>query len=326
MPEHQLKTPVAFIIFNRPDTTAQVFEAIRRARPTKLLVAADGPRTDRPGEAEKCSAARAIIETVDWPCEVFRKYSDVNLGCKMGPASGIDWVFEQVEEAIILEDDCVPHQDFFRFCETMLDYYRHDTRVMMVCGTNYLQNVPAMAESYFFANYYPIWGWATWRRAWKLFDVDIKAWENFQEKKQLYGLFSQTDISRYYENMFSLIRKGGNFWDIQWWFACIFQHGLAIVPRSNLITNIGEIGTHTKTQGDLHVNMPTYPLDVDNICHPSYVTPDIVLNRLTYEFSHADLDLSIKAAWKKRKYRSVIKAFLPDIVILVFKKLKGIMG
>lgn len=320
----QLKTPVALIIFNRPDNTAKVFEAIRRARPEKLLVAADGPRADRPEDAEKCAAARAIIDSVDWPCEVYKKYSDVNLGCKMGPANGIDWVFEQVEEAIILEDDCVPHQDFFRFCESMLEYYRHDTRVMMVSGTNYLQNLPAMTESYFFSNYYPIWGWATWRRAWKLFDVDIDAWEGFQEKKQLYWLFSHKEIAQYYESMFSLVRKGGDFWDIQWWFACIFQHGLAIVPRGNLVSNIGEIGTHTETQGDYYVNTQTYPLDVDNIRHPRYVTPDIGLNRLTYECSHANLDLSLKTAWKKRRYRKILKALLPDFAIQAFKKIRRI--
>jgi hypothetical protein len=326
MSEHQFKTPVAFIIFNRPDTTAKVFEAIRRARPTKLLVAADGPRADRSGETEKCAAARAIIDKVDWPCDVFKKYSDVNLGCKIGPASGIDWVFEQVEEAIILEDDCVPHPDFFNFCEKMLDYYRHDTRVMMICGTNYLQNVPDMEESYYFANYYPIWGWASWRRAWKHFDVDIKAWEGFQEKKQLYWIFSHKEISKYYENMFALIRNGFAAWDIQWWFTCIFQHGLAIVPRSNLITNIGEVGTHTETQGNMYVNLPSYSLDVDHICHPRYVTPDIILNQLTYEYSHANLDLSIKSAWKKRRYRSVIKAFLPDCAIKTIRKVKRIFG
>jgi len=318
----QLQTPVAFLIFNRPDSTIKVFEEIRRARPPKLLVIADGPRANKPGEAEKCSAARAIIDSVDWPCEIIKNYSDRNLGCKKRVSSGLDWVFDNVNEAIILEDDCLPHPDFFRFCEIMLEQHRHDTRIMMVCGTNYLLNVPTLAESYFFANYYPIWGWATWRRAWKLYDVDMRAWDRFKKTKQLQWIFGQKEVARYYENMFELIYNGFDTWDIQWWFACIFQNGLAVIPRTNLVANLGITGTHTKTQGDLFTNLPTYPVDVDHMHHPTFVTPDIVLNRLTYESSHANLDLSIKAALKKRKIKSIISVLLPDQAIQVLIKFK----
>jgi hypothetical protein len=136
MTKFQLKTPVALIIFKRPDTTERVFETIRQAKPPKLLVVADGPRTDQPGEAEKCAATRAIIDRVDWDCEVLKNYSDSNLGCGLRPATGISWVFEQVEEAIVLEDDCVPHPTFFRFCEELLEYYRHDERIMSISGIN----------------------------------------------------------------------------------------------------------------------------------------------------------------------------------------------
>ena len=131
-----MKTPVAFLIFNRPDTTAKVFEAIRQAKPPKLLVVADGPRSDNPSEAEKCQAAREIIEQVDWECEVLTNYSDVNLGCKTRVSSGLDWVFDNVEEAIILEDDCLPHPSFFPFCEKLLDNYRDDKRIMDIRRNN----------------------------------------------------------------------------------------------------------------------------------------------------------------------------------------------
>ncbi len=136
MAEWQLKTPVVFIIFKRPDTTERVFEVIRQTKPTKLLVVADGARTDRPGEADKCAAVRAIIECVDWDCKVLKNYSEINLGCGKRVSSGLDWVFDNVEEAIILEDDCLPHPTFFRFCEELLERYRYDTRVSSISAQN----------------------------------------------------------------------------------------------------------------------------------------------------------------------------------------------
>jgi len=320
MSDWQLKTPVVFIIFNRPDTTERVFTEIAKAKPPKLLVVADGPRANHLGEAEKCAATRAIIDRVNWDCEVLTNYSDVNLGCRNRPASGLDWVFEQVEEAIILEDDCVPDPDFFRYCETMLMHYRNDTRIMMICGTNYLQSLPDLTESYFFTNYYPVWGWATWRRAWKHYDIDINAWDILKKKRQLQWLFGNKKIPIYYENMFALIENGFDAWDIQWWFACIFQHGLAIVPRDNLVSNIGASGTHTDTQGELHLNMPTYPFDI-NIKHPLFITPDAVLSKLTYEHSHAKLDLSLKTAINRGSYKRIIMAVLPVDLVHFLQKL-----
>jgi hypothetical protein len=165
MADFQLTTPVAFLIFNRPDTTAKVFEAIRQAKPPKLLVVADGPRPDRPDDIEKCKAARGVVEQVDWDCEVLRNYSDVNLGCKKRVSSGLDWVFNTVEEEIILEDDCLPHPTFFRFCEELLDYYRHDERIMVISGDNFQFGRNCTEYSYYFSRYNHCWGWSTWRRS-----------------------------------------------------------------------------------------------------------------------------------------------------------------
>jgi hypothetical protein len=137
MSQRQLKTTVAFFIFNRPYTTEKVFAEIAKAKPPKLLVVADGPHPDRPGEVDACATVRAIINHVDWKCEVLTNYSDVNLGCRRRVASGLNWVFDQVEEAIILEDDCLPHPSFFRFCEELLEIYRHDERVMHIAGSNF---------------------------------------------------------------------------------------------------------------------------------------------------------------------------------------------
>src|SRR4030095_1100293 len=135
--KNRLQTPVALLIFNRPETTARVLAEIRNARPAKLLIIGDGPRPGEPADAERCLAARAAAANIDWGCEVLKNYSDVNLGCGQRPASGLDWVFQNVDRAIIMEDDCLPHPTFFRFCDELLEHYRDDERVMTVSGNNF---------------------------------------------------------------------------------------------------------------------------------------------------------------------------------------------
>ncbi|MFM6612110.1 MAG: glycosyltransferase family 2 protein, partial [Microcystis panniformis] len=234
-----MKTPVAFIIFNRPDTTKRVFEAIRQAKPPKLLVIADGPRADRPGEAEKCAAARAIIEGVDWECEVLTNYSDVNLGCGKRVSTGIDWVFNQVEEAIILEDDCLPNSTFFEFCEVILGIYRDDERIMMVSGTNHLGTWKSTIQSYHFSYYGGIWGWASWARAWKYFDYEMTLWKKSEVQNLMRDILGEKEY-RNRKKVFSETFEGKiNTWDYQWHFARLVQSGLSIVPTVNLISNLG---------------------------------------------------------------------------------------
>ncbi len=168
-----LGTPVLFLIFNRPDTTTRVFEAIREARPSRLYVAADGPRADKEGEAQRCLETRKITEAVDWPCEVRRLYREENLGCKLAVSSAITWFFTHEEEGIILEDDCLPDQSFFPFCAAMLERYRDDGRIMMVLGTSLLPPGGGPDADYLFTQYFLIWGWATWRRAWEKYDIEM---------------------------------------------------------------------------------------------------------------------------------------------------------
>lgn len=259
-----LRTPVAFIIFNRPDTTQRVFEAIRQAQPSKLLVIADGPRQDRLGEAEKCDAVRAIVEQVDWECQVFKNYSEVNLGCKRRVASGLDWVFETVEEAIILEDDCLPHPTFFRFCEELLEYYRDDKRVMTISGNNFQFGRNSTEYSYYFSRYNHIWGWATWRRAWKYYDVTMKAWESLRETNWLYSFLGNQLVAKHWHRVFQQAFEGRiDTWDYAWTFTCWSQNALSILPRVNLVSNIGFglEATHTKEAQSQFSNMPTFRLD-----------------------------------------------------------------
>ncbi|MDB9395286.1 hemolytic protein HlpA [Microcystis aeruginosa] len=250
MNDFQLTTPVAFLIFNRPDTTARVFEAIRQAKPPKLLVVADGPRADRPDDLEKCKAARAIIEGVDWDCEVLKNYSDVNLGCGRRPATGITWVFEQVEEAIILEDDILPNLAFFQFCDILLEKYRDDKRVMMISGENWLGEWKSNIQSYHFSCYGDMWGWASWRRAWQYFDYDMKLWVESEVRERIRDVLAGDEQFRIREKIFweAYHEKDTiNAWSYQWSFARLLYSGLSIIPSVNLILNIGfgKDATHT---------------------------------------------------------------------------------
>jgi hypothetical protein len=281
-----IHTPVAFIIFNRPDTTERVFQAIRQAQPKKLLVIADGPRADRPGEAEKCAAARAVIDQVDWDCEVLKNYSDINLGCGVRPATGISWVFEQVEEAIILEDDCLPSPSFFLFCQELLERYRYDERVMTIGGTNCIGEWKSNLHSYHFSCLSGIWGWATWRRAWKFYDYDMKLWNQSKETKFLSEYFPEKRHGLYWQDIFQKAYEDDKktFWDYQWIFARWAQNGLGITPATNLISNIGfgPDATHTFSEPSLLSNLIFDDLNFP-ITHPSIMVRDSDLDNLIQE-------------------------------------------
>lgn len=266
MSNWKLQTPVALIIFNRPDTTERVFAEIAKARPPKLLVVADGPRGTRAGEPEKCAATRAIIDRVDWDCEVLTNYSDINLGCKRRVSSGIDWVFEKAPEAIILEDDCLPHPSFFRFCEELLEHYRDDDRIAMISGDNFQSSQRRGDASYYFSRYTHIWGWATWRRAWQYYDVAISTWPQFRDEKYLVQLLRTPAEQRYWAKVFQAVYEGHiDTWDYQWGFTA-WQHGmLSVMPNVNLISNIGfgSEATHTKGASpfaNLPVDAMEFPL------------------------------------------------------------------
>ena len=267
-----MKTAVALIIFNRPDTTERVFLEIAKVRPPKLLVIADGPRSDRLGERERCNAARAIIDRVDWPCDVLTNYSEVNLGCKDRVSSGIDWVFSQVEEAIILEDDCLPNVSFFQFCEEMLDRHRHDERIGMISGTNFLDNSIEIDESYYFSKYMTIWGWATWRRAWKSYDVNIEFWPKLRSDRFLDSRIILKTEREYWYRVFERVYDGIiDTWDYQWVLSNWAQSRLSVVPHVNLISNIGfrADATHTASlsiHSDIKNEQIIFPLK-----HPDHV-------------------------------------------------------
>ncbi len=312
MADFQLTTPVAFLIFNRPDTTARVFEAIRQAKPPKLLVVADGPRPDRPDDIEKCKAARAIIEGVDWDCEVLTNYSDVNLGCGRCPAKGITWVFDQVEEAIILEDDCLPHSTFFRFCQELLKLYRNDSRIMQICGSNFLNGKRKIGESYYFSKYGPTWGWASWQRAWKYCDVDMSLWKEVKNKQIYYDFCENKEEILIRINLYDKIAAGvTDIWDYQWGFAKFINSGLSITPNVNLISNIGfrEDATHTFNPNTKEANMSTSAIEFP-LKHPLGIYRDRKADEIY--FAHTLKRSSLKS--NVRKFVSLLKSLSAKVV------------
>lgn len=274
MSNTQLKTPIAFIIFNRPDTTERVFAEIAKARPPKLLVVADGPRINRPGEAERCIQTRAIIERVNWECEVLTNFSDINLGCKNRVSSGIDWVFEQVPEAIILEDDCLPDPTFFRFCEELLERYRDDERIGMISGDNFQFGRQRTDASYYFSRYTHIWGWASWRRAWHHYDRDASVWPLLRDGGWLNTLVRKTGERKHWAKVFQDVHEGRiDTWDYQWGLTLWAQGMLSIMPNANLISNIGfgVEATHT-VAASIYADMKTEPINFP-LSHPNIVLP-----------------------------------------------------
>lgn len=284
MSNFKLTTPIAFFIFNRPDTSRQVFEQIRKAKPPKLLVIADGPRVGRPDDAEKCAATRAIVEQVDWDCELLTNYSAVNLGCKERMSTGLDWVFNTVEQAIILEHDTFPHLDFFRFCQELLDRYQQDERIMMISGCNF-QDSSRTKNSYYLSRHVHCWGWASWRRAWQHYDVTMALWPEFRDEGWLFDALRDATSTYYWNKIFELTFQGYiNTWDYQWVFACWQQNALDILPIVNLVSNIGfgPDATHTGNQASRAANVPVHHLGFP-LKHPAFMVRDALADDFTQE-------------------------------------------
>jgi hypothetical protein len=277
-----MRTPVALIIFNRPDLTERVFAQIAKTKPAQFFIIADGPRPDRPGDAEKCAAARAVVDRIDWNCEVLKNYSDVNLGCGHRPATGISWLFEQTDKAIILEDDVIPDLTFFQFCEELLDRYHEDERVWQICGHNYQLGQKRGPYSYYFTRRNICGGgWATWRRAWKHFDFRIQLWPGLRETSFILDILEDEALAEKWKQQFDTVYAGkpssmdahtADYWDYQWTFTIWSQSGLSICPNTALVSNVGyrEDGTHTKSANNPWANLPVGEMEFP-LQHPPYV-------------------------------------------------------
>jgi hypothetical protein len=279
-----LNTPLLLITWRRPHTLRQVIDAIRPLAPTRLYVACDGPSPERPGEAEKVAATRRVIEQeIDWPCQLERLYSDVNQGCRIGVSRALSWFFDQVVEGIILEDDCVPHPDFFNYCSTLLERYRDDTRVWCISGSNFQRGRWRGDGSYYFSHYNHCWGWASWRRCWQHYDCDLEQWPDLMTSDLLKSIFVDPVERTYWAKIWQRLLCQGqpNTWDYQWTFTCLVKGGLTALPNRNLVSNVGfgEYATHTTGRA---IDTSTGE-GIDVSRHPSFILRDSIADRYTFD-------------------------------------------
>jgi hypothetical protein len=278
-----IDVPVLLIVFNRPEKTRRMFDAVRAAAPRRLFIAADGPRPDHPDDLDRCVRTRRVVSGIDWPCEVRTRFQDHNLGCKLGVGTAIDWFLSEVDDGIIVEDDCVPTLDFFRFCAELLDRYRDAGEVMMIGGHNPLGAWDRGEADYVFSRTSPIWGWATWRRAWAYYDSTMAKWADPRARDAVRGRMPRTEY-RITSQRFDLVyEQRRDTWDFAWAFAMLVAGGVSVMPARNLVANIGfdDEATHTKLQWSNEASVPTYPLEFP-LVHPSSTTPDADFERALF--------------------------------------------
>jgi len=301
-----MKKPVLFLIFNRPDTTKQVFEAIREYQPKQLFIAADGPREEKHNEKELCEETRKIAQKVDWDCEVKTLFRNENLGCRDAVSSAIDWFFENVEDGIILEDDCLPNQSFFKFCEEMLELYKNDTRIMHISGNNLLNNVKSKTD-YYFSKITHIWGWATWRKSWNFYDKEIKNLKELDSNNFMKNIFYKRKHTEYWLNLFYEVKKNKiKTWDYQWLYTIWKNNGLSITPNEKLVKNIGfnNESTNTKKIDNFTKENNNYFKINSNfkvVKHPNFIARDYnkdlyICNKTNKKIS--GVKLMIKKIWR----------------------------
>ena len=302
-----METPVALFIFNRPQTTAQVFAAIRQAQPTQLLVVADGARADRPTDVELCAATRAIIEQVDWPCQVQTNYADTNLGCMQRMASGLNWVFSLVETAIILEDDCLPHPSFFAFCTELLIKYQDDQRIGMISGQNSLRGNRRSADSYYFAQIPYIWGWATWRRSWQQYDFAMSNWPAVRDGGWLRDIFKSNQVAAAWQSTFEHNYAGFfDAWDYQLTLTSLINNWLNPTANVNLVSNIGfgAGATNTSETDSVFANLQAEAINFPLI-HPQFLVADTISEARVFRDKFQvpitlKIDRRIRQYWRQR--------------------------
>jgi hypothetical protein len=266
-----MRSPVLFLIFNRPECTRKVFETIRAAKPPRIYVAADGPRDNRPREGELCEETRSILKSIDWPCEINTLFRDKNLGCKQAVSRAIDWFFHNEEEGVVLEDDCLPRLTFFAYCDEMLEFYRDNPKVGFIAGVNFQGGRTYGAASYYFSKYPHIWGWASWRRSWALYDRDASVWPEFRDRGGLERIVGKRPQEiRHWLRIFEKLHAGKiDTWDYQVTLAAWAHDMVAAIPQRNLVSNIGfgPAATHTIVSSSVS-NLATQDM-IFPLTHPS---------------------------------------------------------
>jgi hypothetical protein len=300
---YQTQSPVLFLVFNRPSTTKLVFEEIRKAKPKRIYIAADGARNDNLSDIEKCKEVKEIVSLIDWECDVKTLYRNENLGCKYAVSSAIDWFFENEPAGIVLEDDCLPNNDFFRFCDEMLSYYNDDERVRFIAGSNFQNGVSRSDGSYYFSKLSHVWGWASWRRAWKDYDVELDKYRGIDGYKAFYNVFKDSLLAEDWASFLKQLHNNEiNTWDYQWAITNMFNNGLSVMPNVNLISNIGfgDDATHTFADNGFQ-SLATCQLE-DKIIHPTLILPNTEADYYTLQREH-HLEGRLKRIKKKNRFK-----------------------
>jgi len=275
-----------------------VLKRIREAKPEHLFIIADGPEND--SDKERCQATRAVVENVDWPCKIHRNYADENMGCRTRVSSGLDWVFENVERAVILEDDCVPDPTFFTFCRRLLEKYENQSHIMTISGTNY-QRERRTVHSYYFSRYMHCWGWATWRDAWRQFDHEMSTWPTIRDQKWLSQIFVSRSSASYWRDIFERVHSDEiDSWAYVWQYSIWMRGGLNVIPEVNLVENIGFGDEATHTKSNKNVDTKTDSMD-DPIRHPDVLVRHRDADYYT-QHSHYQTSLANRIVNKLRKW------------------------
>jgi hypothetical protein len=284
-----LSVPVVLLVFNRPQAVSRVMDVLSEVKPTKLYVVADGPREDHSEDESRCERVRNTVTDIEWDCDLRTNFADENLGLRKRIPSGLSWVFDKEERAIILEDDCVPHLDFFRFCDELLEYFEDDDRVGMISGTNLLGRWKDDKYSYHSVNLMSVWGWATWKSRWEDFDVDMTEWENPEAKRAVQDSYT---VRSAYETRWAAYdrayRGQMETWAYPWAFSQLVRNRRCIIPSRNLVTNVGDEGEGTHNmKGNPFVQLRTYEMKWP-LHHNTYIVPDREFSRRVMKKKNVD--------------------------------------
>ena len=313
------KTPILFALFKDPETTLKVFDAIRKEKPQKLYISADGPRLDVPGEREECELTRSILSKIDWTCDVKTKFSDVNLGIKKGTSSAISWFFENEDEGIILEHDDLPTRSFFPFCETLLERHRENKRIMHIGGSNLMFGQNCGNGSYYYSRIAQTWGFATWKDRWKLWDGEIKDFPDFRDGNYINNYFFSTFAKEFWNDKFQEIYEGHNSttWAFPWIFALMIRDAVSITPNVNLVSNIGfnPKAVHSRDLKHKYNNVPRH--EMEELIDPPFIIPDVTAD----EFMVRDMAWEPFPRILRKKVRKHLKKTLPDTTYQTLKKM-----
>lgn len=309
--------PILFMVFNRLDEAILVLGQIRKYQPKRLFISADGARPNIAGEAERCETVRkAVLDGIDWACDVKTKFNPVNQGCKLAISSAISWFFENVSQGIILEDDCIPSDSFFGFMEILLETYADDERIGHIGGYNTQNGIQRGLASYYYSRYYHVWGWGTWRRAWKGYSSSIEDYPDFLRDDVLTRIFPQRQIGRFWKNNFDQVYTGKlDTWDYQWVYKNLKEGRLAIIPNVNLVRNIGfnDKATHTKGLNEAISSNEALQMDLNMFSHPLFILPDVAADIYTYE-EHCGL--SLREKHDNNIIRRSVKKIRPLLILI----------